>query len=272
MITEAYIPRFPLNQFVDHFFYHEGYNPAHSVDRFLPDGNVEIIIDLHDAPQYIYDNVTLKEVQACHHVWASGVRTEPISIDSGKAAAMMVIYFKKGRAHPFFPVPMSEIADCVLDADLLWGRRFGWLREMILETQGLARKFLVIEEFLLRQFQSKLDQNPAVDFAVDQIVSTPNQISLGKLNDSLGYSQKHFISLFKRQVGITPKAYLRIMRFQKAINEIEQVQTVEWAAIAQDCGFYDQAHLIKDFRVFSGLTPEEYVRSKCDLLNYIPVG
>lgn len=272
MITQTYFPRFPLNQFVDCFFYHAGYNPAHSVDRFLPDGNVEIIIDLHDAPQYIYDNVTLKEVQACHHVWASGVRTEPISIGSGKAAEMIVIYFKKGRAHPFFPVPMSEISDCVLDADLLWGKRFGYLREKILETKELSRKFVVIEEFLLRQFQSKLDPDPVVEYAVDRIIATPDQISLGKLNDSIGYSQKHFISLFKSQVGITPKAYLRIMRFQKAINEIEEIQKVEWTAIAQDCGFYDQAHLIKDFRAFSGLTPEQYVRSKSELLNYIPVG
>jgi AraC-like DNA-binding protein len=185
---------------------------------------------------------------------------------------MIVIYFKKGRAHPFFPVPMNEIAGCVLDADLLWGKLFGILRERLLETKDPARRFVLIEEFLLGQFQSKLDQNPVVEYALDQIVATPNQVSLGKLNDSLGYSQKHFINLFKSKVGVTPKAYLRIMRFQKAITEIEQIQKVDWSAIAQDCGFYDQAHLINDFRAFSGFTPEEYVRSKSELLNYVPVG
>ena len=70
-----------------------------------PDGNTEIIFDFHDGPQYIYDNETLKEIQACHHVWASGVRTGYISIPSGKQAAMFVISFKKGMAYPFFPCP-----------------------------------------------------------------------------------------------------------------------------------------------------------------------
>ena len=61
MITQTYFPRFPLNQFVDYFFFYEGYAPAHSVERFLPDGNVELIIDLDDTPKFIYDNETLKE-------------------------------------------------------------------------------------------------------------------------------------------------------------------------------------------------------------------
>ena len=123
MILKIHIPTFPLNQFVDHFIYYEGYNPEHAIDRFLPDGNTEIIFDFHDTPQHIYDNETLKEIQACHHVWASGVRTEYISIPSGKQAAMFVIAFKKGMAYPFFPVPMNEMTDRVVDADLLWGRR-----------------------------------------------------------------------------------------------------------------------------------------------------
>ena len=271
MITQTYIPGFPLNHFVDYFFYYEGHNPSHSVDRFLPDGNVEVIIDLHDAPQFIYDNETLKRIQACHHVWASGVRTGSISIDSGKAAAMIVIYFKKGMAYPFFPVPMNEISDCVVDADLLWGNGFGLLRERILETRDLNTRFVIIEEFLLKQFQSKLIQNPCVEYAIDKIILQPNQISLSKLNQEIGYSQKHFISLFKRHVGITPKAYLKIMRFQRAINEIEQRKNVNWTAISQDCGFYDQAHFINDFYLFSGFTPAEYLSRKDKFLNYVPV-
>ena len=80
MILKTHIPGFPLNQFIDSFIYYEGYHPEHSIDRFLPDGNTEIIIDFDDRPQHIYDNQTLKEIQACRHVWASGVRTEFITI------------------------------------------------------------------------------------------------------------------------------------------------------------------------------------------------
>ena len=271
MILETHIPGFPLNQFVDHFIYYDGYNPAHSIDRFLPDGNTEIIIDFDDRPQHIYDNQTLKEIQACHHVWASGVRTEFITIPSGRHAAMFIISFKKGMAYPFFPLPMNEMADRVVDADLLWGNDFSFLRERLLEIDAIDRKFEAAEGFLLRNFQRRFVLNPAVEYALTEIIRRPDQINLARMNQNIGYSQKHFIGMFKRQVGITPKAYLKIIRFQKAIGEIEQRKEVNWASISQDCGFYDQAHFINDFKFFSGFTPEEYIRRKNDILNYVPV-
>lgn len=271
MILETYIPAYPVNRFVDHFIYYEGYNPEHRIDRFLPDGNTEIIFDFHDGPQFIYDNQTLKEIQACHHVWASGVRTGFISIPSGKQAAMFVISFKKGMAYPFFPVPMSEMSDRVVDADLLWGRDFAHLREHLLEIPEIDRKFMAAQRFLLKHFQNKFSLNPAVEHAVSEIIRSPDQINLRRVSETIGYSQKHFISMFKQQVGVTPKAYLKIIRFQKAINEIEGQQDVSWTGISQDCGFYDQAHFIHDFKFFSGFTPEEYIRRKNDILNYVPV-
>jgi AraC-like DNA-binding protein len=272
MILRTHVPGFPLGRFVDHFVYYAGYNPEHSIDRFLPDGNTEIIMDFNDGPQYIYDNETLKEIQACHHVWASGVRTEYISIPSGKQAAMFVVSFRKGMAYPFFPLPMNEMSDRVVDADLLWGRDFAHLREHLLEIRDIDLKFAAAESFLLKHFQRRFTLNPAVEHALAEIIRRPDQINLARLNQNIGYSQKHFIDMFKRQVGITPKAYLKIIRFQKAITEIEQRKAVNWTDISLDCGFYDQAHFINDFKFFSGFTPEEYVRRKNDVLNYVPVG
>jgi len=272
MIFETHIPRFPLNQFIDYFIYTAGYNPDHSIDRFLPDGNTEIIIDFDDAPKYIYDNQTLKEIQACHHVWASGVRTECISIPSGKHSAMLIISFRKGMAAPFFPLPMNEMADRVVDADLLWGSDFAFLRERVLEIKEIDLKFAAVEDFLLTNFLSHLVPNPCVAYALAEIIRRPDQVNFARMNQRIGYSQKHFIDMFKRQVGITPKAYLKIIRFQKAIAEIEQRQEANWTIISQDCGFYDQAHFINDFKFFSGFTPEEYTRAKNGVLNYVPVG
>jgi AraC-like DNA-binding protein len=174
-------------------------------------------------------------------------------------------------AYPFFPLPMNEMADRVVDADLLWGNDFTLLRERLLGIKELARKFGTVESFLLRDFQDRLVSNPAVEYALAEIIRRPDQINLSSLNQQIGYSQKHFIAMFKRQVGIAPKAYLKIIRFQKAISEIEQRQKVNWSLMSQDCGFYDQAHFINDFKSFSGFTPEEYVRAKNDIRNYVPV-
>jgi AraC-like DNA-binding protein len=167
---------------------------------------------------------------------------------------------------------MDEMADRVVDADLLWGRDFAHLREHLLEIADISLKFAAAERFLLKRFQNRFTPNAAVEYALGEIIRQPDQINLGHVSQSIGFSQKHFIDMFRRQVGITPKAYLKIIRFQKAIGEIEQQEDVSWAGISLDCGFYDQAHFIHDFKFFSGFTPEEYIRRKTDMLNYVPVG
>jgi AraC-like DNA-binding protein len=78
--------------------------------------------------------------------------------------------------------------------------------------------------------------------------------------------------MFKQHVGITPKAFMKIMRFQKAVMEIERCRSVNWAGVAYESGYYDQAHFIHDFRQFSGFTPAQYAEMKKDFTNYVPIG
>ncbi len=105
MIFQVHIPIFPLNKFVRHFIYYEGVDPVHSMDRFLPDGNTEVIISLADNKQSIYDNETLTEIQSCRYAWVSGVRTQPITIPSGRGSRMLIVAFKKGKALRFTTCP-----------------------------------------------------------------------------------------------------------------------------------------------------------------------
>lgn len=272
MIYQVHIPRAPLNDFIDVFIYFERVERDHTIDRFLPNGDTEILIDFHDTPQFIYDNNSLREIQACHHVWASGLRTEPITIPSGNGAAMMVIAFKKGMAAPFFPFPMEEIADCVVDADLIWGSDFGDLREKLLDEKDIGKRFELVEQFLILRFAAVLNVNPCIAFAVEEMTRRPDRLSIARMNQKIGYSQKHFTEMFRKHIGITPKSYLKIMRFQKAVRTIDAAASIEWDMVAQECGFYDQAHFINDFKHFSGFTPEQYSKIHTNYQNYIPVG
>ena len=271
MVFQLHIPGFPLNQFVESFIYYRDYNPVHSIDRFLPDGNVNIVIDLKDRPQYIYDNETLKEIQACRHVWFSGIRTNFITIPSGKESEMFIINFHRGRSYPFVEMPLHELTDSVVDGDLVLTNEIMNLREMILESVLITQKFMVVESYLVKKFRSKLIVNPFIEFAVNKIVNSPNQMSIEQISNKVGYSQKHLIKLFKDNVGLTPKGFLKIIRFQKAIEEIGVSQKADWTGIAYESGFYDQAHFINDFKAFSGYTPNQYLKKKFEHLNYIPV-
>jgi len=272
MLFELHIPSFPLNQFVESFIYYRDYNPVHSVDRFLPDGNVNIVIDLTDYPKYIYDNESLKEIQACRNVWFSGIRNKYITIPSGRDSEMFIINFHKGKAYPFVEIPLNELTDSVVDGDLVLTSEIMDLREMILNTTLISQKFFTVENFLQRKFCTKLIVNPFIEFAVNKILSSPQQISIEQISNKVGYSQKHLIKLFKDNVGLTPKGFLKIIRFQKAIAEIDATKEPDWTGIAFESGYYDQAHFINDFKTFSGFTPNAYFKKQYDHLNYIPVG
>jgi AraC-like DNA-binding protein len=275
MILRVHTPTFPLNKFVNPIIYYEGFNPGHRMDRFLPDGNAEFIIELTDNPKYIYDNETLAERQACRYAWVSGVRTQPITIPSGRDSRMLVVTFRKGKAHPFYTFPMTELANLVVDADLVFGKNLRELRERLLHAPSIPDMFLKVENFLLQQAGDSLHASaPAkcVEYAVSNIAKLPTVLGFQRLSSQIGYSQKHFIDLFKRQVGVPPKQYLKIMRFQKAVQEIENNRSVQWSRLAMESGFYDQAHFINDFKIFSGFTPNEYIKRKTEALNYIPVG
>lgn len=275
MIFEVHTPTFPLNKFIDHFIYYEGFNPVHNMDRFLPDGNTEFIIELTGNAKHIYNNETLTELQTCRNAWVSGVRNQPITIPSGRDSRMLIVAFKKGKAHPFYNFPMTELANLVVDADLIFGQNIHNLREQLLNAPSINQMFLLIEKFLLQQAGDSLNANTSskcIEYAVSNITNQPNNLGFQQLGSEIGYSQKHFIDLFKKQVGVTPKQYLKIMRFQKAISEIENKKLLHWSSVAMKSGFYDQAHFINDFKFFSGFTPSEYIKRKTDLLNYVPVG
>ncbi len=270
MIFDIHIPKMPLGRHVDKFLYFEQADTPYLIERFLPDGNVELVFTLKDEPQFVYDNDTLEKMQKCEGGWASGVRTKPISIPSGQDSKMFVVIFRKGMAYPFFPLPMDELRDSVVEADLIWGNTAGTFREKLMAAPDSESRFEVAEQFLLSLLHKSHVDTGFVEYGVSKIIADPSGLSLDTLSNEIGYSRRHFIKKFKAGVGLSPKPYMRVLRFQKAIEEIETGE-IDWAGIALDCGYYDQSHFINDFRTFSGFTPSDYLARKNGNINYVPV-
>ncbi len=260
-----------LAQYVESIVYFNNYTPLHSVEKMLPDGYQDLVIDLTDRPKYIFDNDSLSKKQKCSDAWLSGTRTSLITIDAGGIdSSMMVVRFKHGAAFHFTHFPMTEIKDQVLDSDLLFGDRIRNLRLDIMSAMRTADKFQVIETFLMRQLIQE-PVPPVVTFAVEAIKSNPSTQTIEWIASKTGYSQKHFISLFKKHLGITPKGFQKIQRFQKVVFEIEATSQINWTHLSLDCGYYDQAHFINEFKAFSGYSPKQYLHIKGPVINYIPV-
>ena len=115
------------------------------------------------------------------------------------------------------------------------------------EIESPDDRLLRLESFLLRQVQRSLEPNRLITFAVHQLQHSPQFLAIRDLASMIGITQKHLISQFEKVVGLRPKSFARVCKFQKVVNLIEQQNQIEWSAIALDCGYYDQAHFIKEF-------------------------
>jgi AraC-like DNA-binding protein len=271
MVFEVHKPCQALAHVVDNMVYYDGYRPNHSRERVLPDSGVYLIIDLKEDPKRIYDNISLRAIQDCHKSWVSGIQTGFLTIDAGIDSSMLVVKLLPTGAHLFLGLPLSELTDRVIAAELLLGSSINDLRDALLESSSPSRRFTLVEKYLTARAEQRGDVHQAVRFALQEIESRPVGFTINRVHFETGFSRKHLADLFGQWVGVTPKRYQRIIRFQKAIAEIETGVVPSWTALALDCGYFDQAHFINDFRHFCGMTPGEYVASRGEHLNYIPL-
>jgi len=271
MITYFRIPDYPLNNYIESIFYFKDFNPIGNIDRFFPDGNVNLIFELTEQVNPIYDNSTLLEKQSCTKIWFSGIRKNFISIPSGRDSEKIVITFCKGKSYPFVQAPLNEYTDNVVDAELVFSYDILELRERIIEEQNVSSKIDFIENYFLEKYKGKLNNNVFIDYAISYLNNGFDSVSMKKLTDKIGYSQKHFTKIFKDNVGITPKEYSNLIRFQYLINHLNYNNSTDWNDLVSLCGYYDQSHLINSFKHYTGMTPMEYLSKDIKFQNYVTV-
>lgn len=271
MIFETYLPPPPLAEFVAHFWFYEGLDVPHDRERVLPDGTCHLMVNLRDEPRSLFDRERPERTTDFRRAWVSGAHTNFLVIDARRGSSLLGAQFKPGGLAPFLPAPVTELRDQVLELDTLLGLIVRDLRDALLEAPTPAGKFRIFERFLLAQARGRMERSPAVGHALRRFLATPHLLTVDAVADELGISHKHLITRFTAEVGLTPKRFCRIRRFQQVLARIGRQATVDWADLACACGYYDQAHFIQEFREFSGLNPTAYLRQRGEYLNYVPV-
>jgi AraC-like DNA-binding protein len=165
-------------------------------------------------------------------------------------------------------MPASEITNTDVPLEFLWGRTtVERLREQLLAALSPDNALDRLEAGLLSVWKDQVS-HPAVAFALRRFRATPSLARIQTVTDATGLSPKRFIERFKTEVGVTPKQYCRLLRFQCAV-QLTYKREVNWAQLALDCGYFDQAHFIHEFREFSGLTPCGYQTACTEFQNHV---
>ena len=270
MIYRIYKPGLPLSQFIDFFFYYEGFHAEHSMEKLLPDGSIDLLIDLTETPKKLYHNEEATSYTVFKKSWISGMKTNYILIDAS-VSNMVGVHFKPGGCYPFVDFPMLELNDLTIELDSIWSKDANALRETILHEPSVDKRFSILEKYFLQKGKNKMENHVLLHYSVSQLVQSPQMWTIRSLSDKTGITQKHLITLFKKYVGLSPKMFSRINKFQKVLQLIEQQKKIDWSMLAYECGYFDQAHFIKEFQAFSGINPAAYLGKRGPYLNYIPI-
>jgi AraC-like DNA-binding protein len=176
-------------------------------------------------------------------------------------------------ASAFLSLPAGELHGLHVSLADLWGGFAAELRDRLLTVSTADARFAIMEDALLarltRDPRRDPRRHPAVAFALSQFHAATRP--LAEVTEATGLSARRLIDLFQRQVGLSPKRYCRIRRFQNVIRRASLAQTVDWSTLALDCGYFDQAHLIHEFRAISGFTPTQYATFQTPHLNHVPL-
>jgi AraC-like DNA-binding protein len=156
----------------------------------------------------------------------------------------------------------------------LWGPSASELRERLCAAATPEERFLLMEATLAARFRCGWDNHAAVSIALGVFEKSGFRRSVQSVAECVGLSRRRFIEVFTAQVGLTPKLFCRVLRFQQARALAGPLAKPDWANVALHCGYFDQSHLIRDFSHFSGMRPTDYVRLRSDrvLGNHVPVG
>lgn len=200
--------------------------------RILPDGCADLVFDLRDGESVVV-----------------GTMTKPLFFHAGGRSDFVGVRFRPGRAAAFLRMPLAEITDARVPLDMIWK---GW-SDGILERR--AELLAMLETELLRRLDPDGDRR--VDLAVEQIVTNNGNVRIDSLAREIGISRQHLARQFLHHVGVSPKTFARVMRF-RALTDNLHMSNVDWADVALEHGFYDQSHLIADFRELAGTTPDAF--------------
>ncbi|MEM8896629.1 MAG: AraC family transcriptional regulator [Bacteroidota bacterium] len=259
MIFESHQLEGRIKDYIEAIFHYKDFEPDHSIERVVPTGHIYIVFELDGFTRYTYDKETLEPNNTYTKVWVSGMHKDYISISAHQKSEMFVIQFKPYGAYPFFHFPIHELNEKIVPACDILGEDILILREEILKKSTPQEKFMVAEDWLNRVFnQAKVPPLEILD-----MIEKLGEESVGSYKgivENYSKTQKHLIDQFKKYVGLTPKYYQRILRFNEILHQIHKSKKIEWSQVAYQFEYADQSHFIKEFKHFSGINPQEFIK------------
>jgi AraC-like DNA-binding protein len=270
--AQLYRPGRALAGHVDYFGSWEG-GPAagEHTSRALPRGAVTAVIDVGGGSDsgsfgdFCTSDGRNRLAVPPAFVVGPGVASHVIRI--GPSQRSMTIHFRPAGALAFFGCPLGELENAFVGLNDLWGRSADLLCERLAGTGSAPRRVALVEAFLLNRLRRRGGRPQPWLAAVLRSAELDPSMRVSKAHDLTGLSPRRFTDLFRSDVGMAPKPYLRVRRLQAAMRALHT--PVQIASVAADLGYFDQAHFVREFRSFTDMTPTQYAQRRSSMPGHV---
>lgn len=218
-----------------------------------------LIFDLAPNGSFVFQKTSAQQLQ--HNVYYVGQAISPSSLHSDtQRIHLIAVNFTPLGLFKFTGCSMHNLTDTIVDAEHLFGKEILLLYQEILETPSPFEQILKIDTFLCRKIvQTKHEVSANARIAVNKLFNTPNLSSIKELEQLTHASTRTLERNFKEELGISPKMFHRLIRFNAAKNFLHQHPQTDWWEVVVRFGYYDHSHFISEFKLFSHMTPLQYV-------------
>lgn len=223
--------------------------------KILPDGCVELLFHFGDpVKRHISENKVIIPPRS----YISGQIKSYLLIEPTGRMGTFGIRFRPWGAHAFWDLPIHELTEKVVDLRSIWGKQAEQIESIIFDSRTDRERLRALNRFLTNQLNLNYRIDPALKYALRNILRTEGQITIDCLTQNISISGRHLERKFHHIVGLTPKVFCRIIRYQRIFRIIEKNGLPKLTSVAFESGYYDQPHFIREFKEFSGQNPKAY--------------
>lgn len=208
--------------------------------------------------------------QGAGEPWVEGMREHPAPVMLPRSYGLFDVKLTPPGAFSILGMPLGELGDHPLAlADVVGPAAARALDERVREASDWGRRFDLLEAFLRRRLAAEFTPSGPVTRAWQRLQETDGAVRVGALAREVGWSRRHLSAEFGAQIGLPPKRAARLLRFRALLRDVERVPA-GWADAALAHGYYDQPHLDREFRAFTGVTPSAWMARRVGSMEAVP--
>ncbi len=256
-IKKYYPTAAPLKSLIKYFWVLDSGRHISLHHKILPVNNIDILINLKSPMTFEKKGVTYKTPGNIYFQGLNGDHT--LMQQEGTVLTIGVSFFPTGF-FPFFKIPVSEFKDDTIGLDVLLNALTTELEDKLRAAKTMAAKITILEQFFL----GLLDQHPIISRETTALFHQfyTAGLPVRAFCREYGVHPRTLERRFNRFVGVTPKQFYRLSRFQVVLNKLIRPPQATLTDLAHDLDYYDQAHFIKDFKAFTGCAPSDFLKEK----------